>query len=404
MKKIALLVFSLIFITPSFCQKMKEFEMVDSVVIKSKYPKSKCVDIAFVDKQLVVRFMSYYDSANLKIEIVENSGRSAEFATQDFTFYAGCAELTKTANGYRLIKYTGENKINDFNFFTNKIEEHGIVVDYDDYIIFPSKKAFFKSSSASFNNKTYFFKDEGNVYVKNSKTISSSIQKAFKNEKIILEYDELSHKPARLFGDYPEEYKNSDLYYINRGVSFIGDSINQKFYLSFQGSHNIYMYDLVTNEKKSLFLKGMMMNGRLMKNDIVERNILVNKDYYNLFLDSYWDILLYGDKLFRVYKTHFLEAELIGIKKNTNPNSCASPKVILNWNEFQLNKQSWLQEISLKKRETVEYKFPSNVNTFIGYDEIKGQYYFYKQSLTNPKLNQGEAVIYIYTTKVNGEK
>ena len=164
------------------------------------------------------------------------------------------------------------------------------------------------------------------------------------------------------------------------------------------------MYDLNTNERKSFFHKGQMMNDRLMRNDIVERDILVNKDYYNLFLDSYWDIFLCRDKLFRVYKTHYKEGQLNGIKKTTNPKSCASPKVILNWNEFQLNKQSWLQEISLDSDVTVEYKFPSNVNTFIGYDESKHYYYFYKQSLANPKLNEGEAVVYIYTTKVNDEK
>ncbi len=384
---------------PSQCQVVKELKLFDSIVLRPHDSAAYCHDISLIDFNLIARFYKFITEDSIYIELASSSGLNKGFLTHDLSIYSENAGFIKTEIGYRLIKYSSINKIIDFDCNHNNLIERQIDVNLKKHMVYPTKTGLFRSSSACFDNKIWFARHSIDFNNKSEDKLASSYSHHFKKEQVILEYDCLSNKTLNTFGNYPEGYQNSPLFYTNKEISFAGDSVNKKIYLSFQGCHDVFEYDMTTHTSKKIYAKGHFMNDSLMHENTIDCERAINRNYYNLFLDSNDDLFVNNNKIFRVYKTHIPSSMAKGIKKSSNPNSCASPAVMLDWDEHQLKKPSYLQQISLLDSSIVEYKFPAEANTFIGYDNTNKYFYFRNHSLTNTQINRGKAVIYVYAAE-----
>ncbi|MEO5581562.1 MAG: hypothetical protein ABIR66_02635 [Saprospiraceae bacterium] len=231
---------------------------------------------------------------------------------------------------------------------------------------------------------------------KNFKTVAKAIERMIKKNNIFLLFDVEAKKVIRTFGKYPDIYHDNFNNIANFNHYFVTDEKTNFTYSSFQADENITVYDINGNIVNLINAPGKMVKKEKLSLSIFNREVVKRRNLYNSFCDSYENVYLFDNQLFRVYNVALPGDSLMIWLPETSSPRCIPYSTEIDWINFTLLKPRYLQQLSLDGKEIKEFPFPDGVNTFIGYDKEKEVYYFRKLKLGKGNFPQGNATIYAF--------
>jgi hypothetical protein len=375
-----------------FGQNSKVLILSDSITIKSSFVNSYLQDINLIDGNFWVRFDSWQKNG-IFIELSNQKGATYTFTTSDSSIVTETGQLYSSPNGFFFPKYSGENTVINLDTLNKRIISKRLDYDRDNFIFYPNTNALLRNSSGFKFPLLILSTVSIDIQNRSNKKLEKSLEKVFKKEKLFAAYN-LNNNTYSLFGTFPQIYRDRNFIIGNKEYFFVADSVNNRLLVSFQALDSIEVYDLSTLKKKLTFGKrGLNINPRNLLMEYKHTSDYINKDFLNLLSDSYDDIFLISNGIIRMYRKGFDLAELNGILPPKGADVCPSPLLKIKWLEKRVNKKIFLQQFNLSGDLLFEIDVPKNVNRFIGYNEKKNEYYFWKQIFSR---NVNGAVIYIF--------
>lgn len=384
------------------CYGQSTLELVDSVTLSTQADSTYLLDVYYLDHKLIAIFVHYsFDSTY--IYLTSNKGDEECFKYGGTIHFEGASKLFKSSTGYVLPKYYRGFLI----FFHEDDDKLSIDYNLDRKTVFRpgflQKKHYpmphnyyWMQNSAYYHDSTAIFHcgiiKPINLSIKNYSKLARQFSKINKNRKVLMKFDLRMDKTSEPFGYFPSFYTDSIAYYIVNSRVFSTFS-NDNAYISFQADSRIYRYN---HHGEAEVVKDFP------KNQIRKTKLLLYppslghfkfQEYYNALCDSYGELYLFDDVLFRKYNLALNSVKISEYSLPDNFEGCITRDLYLGWTGNLYHKPAILQQIDWDSNNSKEYYFPHGMNIFVGYDKEKGLYYFRKW--TTPTVTNS-ANIYVY--------
>ncbi len=383
----------------------KQFFLIDSTNLSSPTNLAYLQDVYYLNNQLWARFDEW--NVNGNDVFLVSPKKYFKFSTRDSNILMGPSNLFGTDLGFIIPKYNREkimffDTINgqliiDKSFNHQKISSKTIVPFVNEvagYNAFTNLR-----TDISYTYPFLLFNCITWTYDENSKKISTlkrSIKRIFKKNKSFLLFDIQKKKVINTFGKYPSIYLKEYNNVVNMNHYFVTDEKSKITYSSYQADENITIYAINGDIIGLIKAPGKLVNKERLSLSIFNREVVKRKILYNSFCDSYENVYLFNDKLFRIYNLALPVDSLANWLPETSSPRCIPYQTEIEWLNIILTKPRYLQQISLDGKEIYEFPFPTGVNTFVGYDSKQQIYYFRKQKLGIGNIPQGSTIIYAF--------
>ena len=375
-------------------QTQKEFFISDSIIIQSSVSNSAVLDINMLGDDLWVRFDQWEKDGNyIELASPENSYL---FKTRDSSIITSICALYPVSLGFMSPKYSGKNRLVLFDTLNKRMEFPELKVNTKGYIIHHNTEGLLRNSFYYDDKRIIFNRSSLSPYVKTENQISRSLKRIYKKERPFVSYDP-NTKEQVFFGGYPDVYKNRSFLLANPDYFFSVDPEGKYLYVSFQASDDIIRYNLENYERTRFSsVRGESIDPEKLLTEYKSPADFRNSEFLNLLADSYDEIYPLSHVVIRTYRKSYNDIELKELWPPPDFNVCVNPKVKMNWFDKRLNKKMYLQQFDLNGNLMFEASVPSTVNTFIGYNSKKEEYYFWMKTR---KTSHGRGVIYIFKTR-----